>query len=93
MIDTLIVLMFICVICNTNNWSPVIKIIIFKKYFMKKDFSDHQYCINVVVENAKKRINLLDKTDQKCILEEYKEWFNDDFDYQSVLLLREDPII
>ena len=60
---------------------------------MKKDSSDYKLCINIAIENAKKRINLLNKTDQKCILEEYKEWIKDDFNYQSVLLLREDPII
>ena len=31
--------------------------------------------------------------DQKCIMEEYNEWIKEGFDYQSVLLLREDPII
>ena len=60
---------------------------------MKEDFIDYKFCINVAIDNAKKRINLLDKIDQKCILEEYKEWIKDEFDYKSVLLLREDPII
>ena len=60
---------------------------------MKKDSRDYNFCINIAIENAKKRINLLDKMDQKCILEEYKEWIKDGFDYQSVLLIREDPII
>ena len=60
---------------------------------MKKDSRDYKFCINIAIENAKKRINLLDQMDQKCILEEYKEWIKDGFDYQSVLLLREDPII
>ena len=60
---------------------------------MKKDSRDYNFCINIAIENAKKRINLLDKKDQKCILEEYKEWIKDGFDYQSVLLIREDPII
>ena len=60
---------------------------------MKKDSKDYGYCINIAIENAKKRINLLDQMDQKCILEEYKEWLKNGFDYQSILLLREDPII
>ena len=60
---------------------------------MKEDSKDYKFCINIAIDNAKKRINLLDKMDQKCILEEYKEWIKDDFDYQSVLLIREDPII
>ena len=60
---------------------------------MKNDPSDYKNSINIAIENAKKRINLLNKSDQQCILEEYKEWIKDDFEYQSVLLLREDPII
>ena len=60
---------------------------------MKNNSKDYKFCINIAIDNAKKRIDLLDKLDQKCILEEYKEWIKDDFDYQSVLLLREDPII
>ena len=60
---------------------------------MKKDSIDYKFCINLAIDNAKKRIKLLEERDQKCILEEYKEWIKDGFDYQSVLLLREDPII
>ena len=60
---------------------------------MKKDTRDYKFCINVAIENAKNRIELLDKMEQKCIMEEYKEWIRDGLDYQSVLLLREDPII
>ena len=60
---------------------------------MNEDSKDYKFCINIAIDNAKKRIKLLDKMDQKCILEEYKEWIKDGFNYQSVLLLREDPII
>ena len=60
---------------------------------MNEDCKDYKICINIAIDNAKKRINLLDKMDQKCILEEYNEWIKEGFDYQSVLLLREDPII
>ena len=60
---------------------------------MKEDHKYYKYCINIAIINAKKRINVLDKMDKKSILEEYKEWLNEEFDYQSVLLLREDPII
>ena len=60
---------------------------------MKKDSIDYKFCINVAIDNAKKRIKLLEKEDQKCIMEEYKEWIKDGFNYQSVLLIREDPII
>ena len=60
---------------------------------MKKDSVDIKFCINLAIDNAKKRIKLLEKRDKKCILEEYKEWLKDSIDYQSILLLREDPII
>ena len=60
---------------------------------MKKDFIDYKFSIDMAIKNAKQRINLIDKNDQKCILEEYREWMKDDFNYQSVIFLREDPII
>ena len=60
---------------------------------MKKDSIDYKFCINLAIDNAKKRIKLLAKSDQKCIMEEYKEWLKESIDYQSILLLREDPII
>ena len=60
---------------------------------MKENYKDYEFCINVALENAKKRINLLDSTDSECVLEEYKEWINDGLTKQTILLLREDPII
>ena len=60
---------------------------------MNENLKDYKFCINLAIDNAKKRINLLNKMDQKCIMEEYNEWIKEGFDYQSVLLLREDPII
>ena len=60
---------------------------------MQENSKDYQYCINVDLDNAKKRINLLDHSDKKSVLEEYKEWINDDFNNYTVLLLRDDPII
>ncbi len=60
---------------------------------MKKDSVDIKFCINLAIGNAEKRIQSLEKEDQKCILEEYKEWLKESIDYQSILLLREDPII
>ena len=60
---------------------------------MKENSLDIKYCINLAIDNAKKRIKSLEKSDQKCILEEYKEWLKESIDYQSILLLREDPII
>ena len=60
---------------------------------MKKDHVDYKFCVNSAIDNAKKRIKLLAKSNQKCILEEYKEWLKETIDFQSILLLREDPII
>ena len=60
---------------------------------MQENSKDYQYCIEVALDNAKKRIKLLDNSDKKSILEEYKEWINDGLNKQTVLLLRDDPII
>ncbi len=60
---------------------------------MKENSSDFKYCINVAIDNAKKRIKLLEKEDKNCVLAEYKEWINEGMNYHSILLLREDPII
>ena len=60
---------------------------------MKENYKDYEFCIEVALDNAKKRINLLDNSDKKCVLEEYKEWIKDGFNKHTVLLLREDPII
>ena len=60
---------------------------------MKKNSNDYEFCIKEALENAKKRINLLDKADKNCVLEEYKEWIMDGLSNHTVLLLREDPII
>ena len=60
---------------------------------MKKNSVNIKFCINLAIDNAEKRIKSLEKRDQKCILEEYKEWLKESIDYQSILLLREDPII
>ncbi len=60
---------------------------------MHENSKDYQFCIEEALENAKKRINLLHNSDKKCVLDEYKEWLNDGFKKNSVLILREDPII
>ena len=60
---------------------------------MKENSKDYELCIRVALDNAKKRIKLIDKFDKKCILEEYKEWMDDDMNNHNVLLIREDPII
>ena len=54
---------------------------------------DYEFCIKEALDNAKKRINLLNNSDKNCVLEEYKEWINDGINKHRVLILREDPII
>lgn len=60
---------------------------------MDQNLKDYKFCINLALDNAKRRIELLDSGNKKCLLEEYKEWINNDINYQTVLLLRDDPII
>jgi len=60
---------------------------------MQENSKDYESCIKIALENAKKRITLLDSLDRKCVLDEYKEWIIDGFGKHTVLLLREDPII
>ena len=64
-----------------------------KKKLMNESYKDLEFSISVALDNAKKRIKIIDNSDKKCILDEYKEWFNDGLNNHSVLLLREDPII
>ena len=60
---------------------------------MTEDSKNYEFCIKVALDNAKNRIKLLDNSNKKCVLEEYKEWINDGLKKHSVLLLRDDPII
>ena len=60
---------------------------------MTQNPKDYKFCIEVALNNAKKRINLLDNSDKKWVLEEYKEWIRDGLNKHKVLLLRDDPII
>ena len=60
---------------------------------MYENFNDFESCIKVALDNAKKRIDLLENSDRKSVFEEYKEWIQDGFCSHTVLLLREDPII
>ena len=60
---------------------------------MNENPKDYKSSIKVALDNAKKRINLLDNSDKKCVQEEYKEWINDGLNKHTVLLLRDDPII
>tara|TARA_A100001035_G_scaffold217272_1_gene177164 strand:+ start:194 stop:376 length:183 start_codon:yes stop_codon:yes gene_type:complete len=60
---------------------------------MQNKSKDYEFCIKVALNNAKKRINLVNNSDKNCIFEEYKEWIKDGISTHTVLLLREDPII
>ena len=60
---------------------------------MQENYKDYKFSIKLALDNAKKRINLLDNSDKNCVLEEYKEWINDGLNNNTVLLLRDDPII
>ena len=60
---------------------------------MPENSKDYEFCIKVALDNAKKRINILDNPNKKCVLDEYREWIKDGLSKHTVLLLREDPII
>ena len=60
---------------------------------MNENSQDCELSIKVALDNAKKRISMLDNSDKKCVLEEYREWINDGLNKHMVLVLREDPII
>ena len=60
---------------------------------MQENSNDYKFCIKSALDHAKKRIDLLDSSNKKCVIEEYKEWINDGLNKHTVLLLRDDPII
>ena len=60
---------------------------------MKEDSKDYEFCVKVALDNAKKRLNILENSDKQSVLDEYKEWIKDGLSKHTVLLLREDPII
>ena len=60
---------------------------------MQENPKDYEYCIRIALDNAKKRINLLNSCDKKSVIDEYREWIKDGLSKHKVLLLREDPII
>ena len=60
---------------------------------MQENSNDYKFCIRLALDNAKKRINLLEDSNKKCVIEEYREWLNDGLNKHIVLLLRDDPII
>ena len=60
---------------------------------MQENSKDYEYCIKLALNNAQNRILILENSDKKCVLEEYKEWIDDGLNKHTVLLLRDDPII
>ena len=60
---------------------------------MQEKSKDYEFSIKLALDNAKKRISILNNSDKKCVIQEYKEWINDGLSAHTVLLLREDPII
>ena len=60
---------------------------------MQENSKDYEFCIKLTLDNAKKRINLLNDKDKKCVFEEYKEWIKDGLKRHEILLLRDDPTI
>ena len=60
---------------------------------MKENSNDYKFSIRVALDNAKKRINLLEDSNKKCVIEEYREWLNDCLNKNTIILLRDDPII
>ena len=60
---------------------------------MLENSNDYKFCIKLALDNAKKRINLLNNSDKKSVIEEYKEWIKDGLNKHAVLLLRDAPII
>ncbi len=60
---------------------------------MKANSNDYKFSIRIALDNAKKRIHLLEDSNKKCVIEEYREWLNDGFNKNTILLLRDDPII
>ena len=60
---------------------------------MQENPIDFRFCVEAALNNAKKRIKLLDNSEKKCLQEEYKEWIMDCLNKDTVLLIREDPII
>ena len=56
---------------------------------MQEDSKDYELCIKLALDNAKKRISILNNSDKKSVIEEYKEWIKDGLSSQTVLLLRD----
>ena len=60
---------------------------------MQENPNDCDTSIKLALNNAEKRIKILDYKDKKSVLEEYKEWLSEGLNKHTILLFREDPII
>ena len=60
---------------------------------MEKKYKDSECSIKLALDNALKQIGVLEDSEKNCLLEEYREWLNDGINSQTILLIREDPII
>ena len=89
MFDTLNKLFVGYVISYTYIMKGLIRI----NFMNSNDSREINSSIRIAVDNANKRIGLLSFSDKKCVIEEYKEWINEDINCHNVLFLREDPII
>ena len=75
------------------SYTYIIKRLNSINYMNSNDSREINSSIRIAVDNANKRIDLLSFSDRKCVIEEYKEWINEDINCHKVLFLREDPII
>ena len=60
---------------------------------MKEKHKDYKYSIKLALEYAEKRINILDDSNKRSVIDEYREWINDGINKHSVIIVRDDPII
>ena len=55
--------------------------------------SNHIKIASYAILNALERILILDELDKESVFNEYKEWIINDYKKESILFIREDPII
>ena len=60
---------------------------------MNENPKDYKYSVKLALDNAEKRINILDDSNKRSVIDEYREWINDGINKHSVIIVREDPII
>ena len=54
---------------------------------MQENSKDYELCIKLALDNAKKRISILDNPEKQSVREEYKEWIKDGISNHTVLLI------